>query len=150
MMETIGKYTVMFAVAALLNALAYFMKSDYLTDFFASNAIVLASAIFAIHASSVGILMSQLEILKQRVYYNFSSTISEIRKSFKEALLWLMAIITSAIIIKGLSNNDCPLFDIIYIKEFLSTCIVFSVIALIVIVIDTVNAILICLEYSQN
>lgn len=147
-METIGKYTVMLVVAACLIILSYWLKSDYLASFFADNAILLGGAIFSIHAASVGILMSQLVILKQREHIDFSSTIRGIRHSLKEALLWLAISVTGAVVQRGLEQNDCPLLAIPYINEVCLLLVVFSIIALLAIVLDTVNAILMCLEHN--
>lgn len=147
MMEAIGKYTVMIVISLLLTLLEYWLKSNYITDFFSSNAILLAGAIFAIHAASVGILLSQLEILKQRTQLNFRNTINGIRNSFREAIVWLIIIIMiGAIIIRGLQNKECPLINFQYAQEIVSFIIIFATTALIAIVLDTVNAILICLE----
>jgi len=145
MMEAIGKYTVMIVISLLLTLLEYWLKSNYITDFFSSNAILLAGAIFAIHAASVGILLSQLEILKQRTQLNFRNTINGIRNSFREAIVWLIIMI-GAIIIRGLQNKECPLINFQYAQEIVSFIIIFATTALIAIVLDTVNAILICLE----
>ena len=114
MMEAIGKYTVMIVISLLLTLLEYWLKSNYITDFFSSNAILLAGAIFAIHAASVGILLSQLEILKQRTQLNFRNTINGIRNSFREAIVWLIIIMIGAIIIRGLQNKECPLINFQY------------------------------------
>ncbi|WP_302513958.1 hypothetical protein [uncultured Desulfovibrio sp.] len=146
MMEAIGKYTVMIVISLLLTLLEYWLKSNYITDFFSSNAILLAGAIFAIHAASVGILLSQLEILKQRTQLNFRNTINGIRNSFREAIVWLIIIMIGAIIIRGLQNKECPLINFQYAQEIVSFIIIFATTALIAIVLDTVNAILICLE----
>lgn len=146
MMEAIGKYTVMIVISLLLTLLEYWLKSNYITDFFSSNAILLAGAIFAIHAVSVGILLSQLEILKQRTQLNFRNTINGIRNSFREAIVWLIIIMIGAIIIRGLQNKECPLINFQYAQEIVSFIIIFATTALIAIVLDTVNAILICLE----
>ena len=145
-MEAIGKYTVMIVISLLLTLLEYWLKSNYITDFFSSNAILLAGAIFAIHAASVGILLSQLEILKQRTQLNFRNTINGIRNSFREAIVWLIIIMIGAIIIRGLQNKECPLINFQYAQEIVSFIIIFATTALIAIVLDTVNAILICLE----
>lgn len=146
MMEAIGKYTVMIVISLLLTLPEYWLKSNYITDFFSSNAILLAGAIFAIHAASVGILLSQLEILKQRTQLNFRNTINGIRNSFREAIVWLIIIMIGAIIIRGLQNKECPLINFQYAQEIFSFIIIFATTALIAIVLDTVNAILICLE----
>lgn len=146
MIEAIGKYTVMIVISLLLTLLEYWLKSNYITDFFSSNAILLAGAIFAIHAASVGILLSQLEILKQRTQLNFRNTINGIRNSFREAIVWLIIIMIGAIIIRGLQNKECPLINFQYAQEIVSFIIIFATTALIAIVLDTVNAILICLE----
>ena len=146
MMEAIGKYTVMIVISLLLTLLEYWLKSNYITDFFSSKAILLAGAIFAIHAASVGILLSQLEILKQRTQLNFRNTINGIRNSFREAIVWLIIIMIGAIIIRGLQNKECPLINFQYAQEIVSFIIIFATTALIAIVLDTVNAILICLE----
>lgn len=146
MMEAIGKYTVMIVISLLLTLLEYWLKSNYITDFFSSNAILLAGAIFAIHAASVGILLSQLEILKQSTQLNFRNTINGIRNSFREAIVWLIIIMIGAIIIRGLQNKECPLINFQYAQEIVSFIIIFATTALIAIVLDTVNAILICLE----
>ena len=146
MMEAIGKYTVMIVISLLLTLLEYWLKSNYITDFFSSNAILLAGAIFAIHAASVGILLSQLEILKQRTQLNFRNTINGIRNSFREAIVWLIIIMIGAIIIRGLQNKECPLINFQYAQEIVSFIIIFAPTALIAIVLETVNAILICLE----
>ena len=149
MMEAIGKYTVMIVISLLLTLLEYWLKSNYITDFFSSNAILLAGAIFAIHAASVGILLSQLEILKQRTQLNFRNTINGIRNSFREAIVWLIIIMIGAIIIRGLQNKECPLISFQYAQETFSFIIIFATTALIAIVLDTVNAILICLEIDD-
>ena len=146
MMETIGKYTVMIVISLLLTLLAYWLKSNYIEDFFSSNAILLAGAIFAIHAASVGILLSQLEILKQRTQSNFINTIRGICNSFKESILWLIIIMIGAIVLRGFQNKECPIIDFQCVQEAFSFLVIFATIALIAIVLDTVSAILMCLE----
>ena len=147
-MEAIGKYTVMLVAAVCLIILSRWLKSDYLASFFADNAILLGGTIFAIHAASVGILMSQLEILKQREHIDFSNTIRGIRHSLKESLLWLAISVTGAIALHGLGQDGCPLLAIPYVNEVCLLLVVFSIIALLAIVLDTVNAILMCLEHN--
>ena len=51
-----------------------------------------------------------------------------------------------AIIIRGLQNKECHLINFQYAQEIVSFIIIFATTALIAIVLDTVNAILICLE----
>lgn len=150
MLETVGKYALILSGALGLTSLARWIKSDYLSNFFADNAILLSITVFTIHAAAVGILMSQLEILKQRVGNNFSSTIQGIRNSFKEALVWIALVMVGAIIQRSLGNAISPLYGLPYVQEICSFIIVVAVIALLAIVLDTVNAILICLEQPSR
>ena len=150
MLETIGKYTLMLGGALGLTLLSVWLKSDYLTNFFASNAILLGVTVFTIHAAAVGILISQLEILKQRTGGDFSGTIRGIRGSFKEAFAWLALTMIGAIILRGLESDACPLFSVPYIRNICSLTVLFAVIALLTIVLDTVNAILMCLGQPRD
>ena len=131
MMETIGKYTIIAVMSLALTILACWLKSDYIENFFSSNAILVAGAIFAIHAASVGILLSQFEILKQRMELNFSRTIIEIRHSFKESILWLFIIMVTAIVSRGLCNEKCPL-NFEYTQEICSFFVIFATIFIII------------------
>ena len=146
MLETVGKYTIMLIIACSLSILAYWTKSDYLKSFFANNAILLAITVFTIHAAGAGILMSQLDILKIKTNKNFSSIIKEIRKSFIESFIWLSIITICAISLESINIEESPIYNISYIEYILTISLVLSVIALLYIVYDTVNAILICLE----
>lgn len=150
MLEIIGKYTLMLGGALGMTLLSVWLKSDYLTNFFAGNAILLGITVFTIHAAAVGILMSQLEILKQRTGGDFCSTIRGIRSSFKEAFAWLAVVMIGAITLRGLESDVCPLFSVPHIRDICSLTVLFAVIALLAIVLDTVNAILMCLEQPRD
>lgn len=150
MLDKIGKYTLMLGGAFGLTLLSGWLKSDYLTNFFASNAILVGVTVFTIHAAAVGILMSQLEILKQRTGGDFSGTIRGIRSSFRESFAWLSVIMIGAITLRGLESHICPLFSIPHILNICALTVLLGVIALLTIVLDTVNAILMCLEQPRN
>lgn len=145
-MAQIGKYTVMLVVAFFLSAFAHWTNSDYLTAFFAQNAILLGVTVFTIHAAAVGILMSQLEILRSKARVDFTSTIKGIRNSFSEALVFLTLIMICAIALSPKRNFTPTAMALPFSEIWLPAFLVFFVIGLLDIVRDTVNAILMCLE----
>lgn len=56
----------------------------------------------------------------------------------------------AAIFLRGLCNQkEYPLVDFQYVHEICSFSVIFAIIALIAIVLDTVNAILLCLEHDE-
>ncbi len=145
-MDQIGKYTVMLIMAFALSIFAHWVNSDYLTVFFAQNAILLGVTIFTIHTAAVGVLMSQLEILRNKTNGDFTSTIQGIRNSFFEAIVFLFLIMVVAIALTTKAKCISPLSVIPFYDLWLSTLLVFFVIGLIDIVRDTANSILMCLN----
>ena len=145
-MAQIGKYTVMLIMALVLSLLAHWVNSDYLTVFFAQNAILLGVTIFTIHTAAVGVLMCQLEVLKNKTNGDFSNTIEGVRNSFVEAIVFLFLIMAVAIILTAKNKSIFPLNVIQNYEIWMSTLLVFFVIGLIDIVLDTANAILMCLN----
>lgn len=51
-----------------------------------------------------------------------------------------------AIVLRGFQNKECPIIDFQCVQEAFSFLVIFATIALIAIVLDTVSAILMCLE----
>lgn len=149
-MAQIGKYTVMLVVAFFLSLFAEWTKSDFLTDFFAKNAILLGVTIFTINAAAVGILMSQLEILRRNTGSSFTNTIREIRKSFREAFAWLLGVMCCAIIMAHSKEDLALILKGLHATIWLPAILLFFIIALLFIVYDTANAILICLEQPPH
>lgn len=145
-MAQIGKYTVMLIVAFALSIFAHWVNSDYLTVFFAQNAILLGVTIFTIHTAAVGVLMSQLEILRNKTNGDFTNTIQGIRNSFFEAIVFLFLIMVVAIALTTKAKCISPLSVIPLYDLWLSTLLVFFVIGLIDIVRDTASSILMCLN----
>lgn len=146
-MAQIGKYTVMLIIAVALSIFAHWVNSDYLTVFFAQNAILLGVTIFTIHtAAAVGVLMSQLEILRNKTNGDFTSTIRGIKNSFFEAIILLFLIMVVAIALTTKAKCISPLSVIPFHDILLPALLVLCVIGLIDIVRDTANAILMCLE----
>ena len=151
MMETIGKYSIILVISALLTWYASFLGSNYLEVFLLDNAILLAVTVFTIHAASIGILLSQLEIISYRTGLDFRDTIVGIRQSFVEFFI-LIFFMTLCLVALNTCVNKINNFisDIPYIKQVLVTLVTFSVIAMIAIVYDTSKAILRALEFLSN
>ena len=156
MMEIIGKYSVILLISIFLTGLEKFIDSDYLKVFLINNAIILAVAVFTIHTASVGILLSQLEIISHRTGKTFKSTLTGIRHSFVEFFVLIILMTVSLIILSTcIDKTDyCNFNNFIsslpYIKEVLIISILFSIISMISIIYDTTNAIIITLEFSSN
>lgn len=142
-MALVGKFTIMAIIAFGLVWSEYYLDSNYLRTFFAQNAILLAGAIFTIHAASVGILIGQLGILSI-AKYEFPNTIKSIKKSIIEAFISLVAIGATAIILNGDAENNKISRMILESWPIVSGIQLFAVIYLFVIVADSIHAITIC------
>ena len=145
-MEQIGKYSVMIFISLILCYIHYISESNYFSKFFIDNAILLGATLFAIHAASIGILISQLVILNKILPANFINTIKEIKKSFIEALSLLVIIIICAILINGNKEKVDAIFDIISMRYICYCLSLSSIMALLMIAVDSANAILITFE----
>lgn len=146
-MEQIGKYSVMLFISFALCYIHSITESKYFSKFFIDNAILLGATLFTIHAAFVGILVSQLVIMKKILSSNFKNTVTEIRRSFAEALILLFVIITCAIIVNGNQDKLNTFFDGIFSIEYMCYCLsLTSIMALIMISVDSANAILIAFE----
>ncbi len=156
MMETIGKYSIILLISIFLTGVEKFIDSNYLKVFLINNAILLAVAVFTIHTASVGILLSQLEIISHRTGKTFKSTLTGIRHSFIEFFILIILMTISLILLSTCINitDYCNLNNFIsslpYIKEVLIISILFSIISMISIIYDTANAIIITLEFLSN
>lgn len=139
-MALIGKITIMVIIAFGLVGVEYFLDSNYLRSFFAQNAILLAGAIFTIHAASVGILIGQLGILSI-AKFKFPNTIKSIKKSVIEAFISLVAIGATAIILDGDAKNNEISKMLLEYWPMVSGIQLFAVIYLFAIVADSIHAI---------
>lgn len=145
-MEQIGKYSIMVFISSILCYIHYISESNYFSEFFIDNAILLGATLFTIHTASIGILISQLVIINKILPTNFSNTIKEIRKSFIEALSLLVIIITCAILVNGNKEKIDAIFDIISM-QYIGYCLsLSSIMALLMIAFDSANAILVTFE----
>lgn len=144
-MERIGKYTVIGFTACLLAIFAYLTDSEYLTGFFAENAILLGIAVFSIHAASSAILISQLAILGKSLHIDFSPTCKSIHYSFIEALIWLVGIMICAIFAQSIYIDR-----LLYSKLWIPAILLFCVISLLFIVYDVVKAITLCFHSPSS
>lgn len=144
-MALIGKITIMVIIAFGLVGVEYFLDSNYLRSFFAQNAILLAGAIFTIHAASVGILIGQLGILSI-AKFKFPNTIKSIKKSVIEAFISLVAIGATAIILDGDAKNNEISKMLLEYWPMVSGVQLFAVIYLFAIVADSIYAIIMCFD----
>lgn len=145
-MEQIGKYSVMIFISSILCYIHYICESNYFSKFFIDNAILLGVTLFAIHAASIGILISQLVIINKTLPKKFLNTIKEIRKSFIEALFFLVIIIMCAILVNGNKEKVDAIFDIISMQYICYCLSLSSIMALLMIAFDSANAILVTFE----
>lgn len=140
-MGQINKFATIVVVAFLIALFAEKIESPYLEDFFADNAVLLGVAVFAVHAASSAILISQLAILRNNLKFNFDTVCKSIQNSFIESFVLLLGIIICAI-----ANGSKYMIQLYEVKIYLSTALLFCVIALLAIVYDTCKAIIICFQ----
>lgn len=153
-MAIIGKYTVMILIAVFLTWYDSYLNSDYLVEFFKDNAILLVVTIFTIHTAAVGILLSQLQIIKQATGKSLKKTIISIRKSFIEIFIIIFLIVFLVIALNAALQTDKSLNSIILnipnIKYILTALISIAIIDMIYVIYDTNNAMLMTLEFLNE
>ena len=154
MVTIISKYAVMIIIAAFLTWYDSYLNSNYLEEFFKNNAILLAITIFTIHSAAVGILLSQLQIIKQVTGKPLNKTIDSIKKSFIEIFILIFVIVMFLITIHATCQVEIHLNNIIInmqnIKHVIITLISASIIDIIYTVYDTNNAILMTFKFLNN
>lgn len=143
-MEKKSKYIAMLSISFLFCFISNQVNSPYFLNFFSQNAILLGGAIFAIHAASSAILVSQLAILGKVMDIDFKPTCQEIRKSFFEDFFWMGCVLLMAILYQSPNASSWP-----YSEIWLPTGLLFSLIMQVAIIYDVSNAILICF-YPDN
>jgi len=146
----LGKYIIMGAVSCTLTLFAKIWRSDYITFFIINeifNMITFVVFVFSANLIAFCVLINRIEILKQKTGESFSRTIIEIRKSVNESIIFLFIVIFGTITMLVL---EYCIYSIPLIKEINFSIIIFSIMAMIAIVFDTLNAIIMCLHHSMS
>lgn len=144
--ERVGFYTIALALACLLSWLSVYTKSKYLTGFFCDNAPLVAVALFTMYTASIGMLISQLEMLRQALNIHFGNTITSIRRALYEMIFFMFGIIAITI---AMSDSKLAAYTIC-IFPILPTLQLFALICMVGVVADTVNALLKTFEARKS
>jgi hypothetical protein len=94
-LRNISLYLVM---AILLNGLSCLLGSDFLNNFLEANIIIVLVSILAVNIAITSILIPKLKDTSDKFYADFSNTYREIKISFKEHILLIIASIMVMII----------------------------------------------------
>lgn len=91
-MGNLIKLPIICVISFALTALSMVVQSHFIDDVIFNSAFIISIAIFAIHASSSAILISQLNILNRQFKINFLSTLVSIKNSLIEDALLIFGI----------------------------------------------------------
>lgn len=95
------KYIAIMLISFFLMAMSSFLKSGYISEFLSDNLFLICIAIFAVHASTSVILISQLNILNKSEKIDFSPTLKSIKDSFIEEGVIIFFVIIASIVSKS-------------------------------------------------
>ncbi len=83
-MERLKSISFYVVTAFILNALAYWMKSDFIGPFLKENITSILINLLAINIATCTILMAKLSEIKEKREADFTATFSELRFSLKD------------------------------------------------------------------
>lgn len=129
-----------------VQAIAVWLKSDYLTDFLIENLITLLIALLAINTTTISVIMTKLREIYEKNKVDFSRSINSMKKSIIAQVILIFAaiivlvLLTSQIILSSYPNAS-------FILNVLMFGIFFNALH---IQFDTANGVFVILRHENN
>lgn len=117
-MENLIRWSIICIINFYITALSSIVKSCFVSDVVFNNTFLISIAIFAIHASTSAILISQLNILNIQHEINVSATLVSIKNSFFENALLIFCVLVISILHSRTIVVEYPQELINYILSF--------------------------------
>lgn len=145
MISLLKEISLFLLLGLLLNVFSFWIESNFLIKFLEENLIILMTALMAINATTLGVILTKIKPLAEEKNIRFHETIKEMKRSVIEQVVLIALVVIVQILKNGKRINFSIHSDFVF-SSVLTSIFCYSI----YILYDTANAIFIISEFEQS